>query len=176
MDLAAHKVHRIVGHENVNGCVLRGTTQETQSIPDSTITQVDFASGASTEVYYDTDGAAGDLANNRIIVPEYANWVYVCGHSQWKPQSNGEGIARVHLFRDDDGFGPSSTNEDLYYHNSMVFPILAAGYISMIATTGLWMPIIAAGEKWSLHVYQSTGAATDLALGLGCWLGVWWKP
>lgn len=180
MSQLARDLLALINGENeigVHGTCLRlsnGYNQAVASSP-SPFPKVDF-SGTYGEVFFDTEDAA-DRANSQIIVPSWANWVYVAGHITWANQTNGDGAASCHLFRDDDGGGEAPTLEDLFYHQRIAYPANLGTYISQLATTGLWVPVTAKNEKWSVHAWQNTGGSADLVgSGKELWFAMYFKP
>lgn len=176
MELPKHiKEHAALGVGEIRGTCIRsyGYTPH-QIIPDGLGNQPTLVTfdDLYDNALFDTDNGA-DLVNSRINIPTWATWVWVTAHLAWSPQTNGNTVARLHLWRDG-----SQTNEDLFYHNVVAYPTTANGgtpYISQWGSTGGYVPVVTPGEYWDLRCWQNSGGNVDLDKGLDCWLIAYYK-
>jgi len=145
-------------------------------------------------VLYDSEKAA-DINNSQIIVPTWANFVKVTGHIDFPPQANGNSFASAHLFRNVGanpvysptaltliasgksfqvrGVDSDSPTPEAYYHDRVYYSTLTTGqYISVIGTTGGWIPVMAVNEIWTLYGWQNSGGTVITPQGTGNWLSV----
>ena len=124
-------------------------TDTSQSIPDSTTTALDFASGTSV---FDK-GSIGTLSNGRITVPTGAGGLW------WL-----SGQARVNNFR-------AARNRLSIYKNggaisASIADVFEKGYMGASGQyqniAGTWLINATAGDYFTLHFYQNSGGADTI--------------
>lgn len=132
----------------------------------------------------DTDGMA-DIPNSLINVPSWANYVWVTGHiSLNEPAAVSPCYLSAHLWRSNSALNAAGTlfgvtadgtprpTPEAHYHNRAEFGNSTISYRSVVATTGGWIPVMGANEKWYLVVAQNSGGALDTTSGVEQWLTV----
>lgn len=183
-----------LGGNNFYGCctlVQQTGTQTTIATATSTSLTM-YQKIALDTALVDTHGAA-DLVNSQIVVPSWAKFVRVSGHISFPDQNVGSGHASVHLWRNVNGgvgltttgitYYPLPLNADrptpeAHYHNRVYYPQFnpvgqpaGASYVSVLAATG-WIPVMAAGEIWTLYGWQDSGGSITTPVGVENWLTV----
>lgn len=149
---------------------------------------------AAFDAVLSDDEAAADLANSQIIVPAWANRVRVKGHASFPLAAATSGLVSIHLWRNVRAaqyltragaiYYPSPTDADRptpegRYHNRVYAPTDVGApashiYVSCIAETP-WLPVMALNERWTLYLWQGTGAAITCP-GNEQWLSAEFAP
>lgn len=144
-----------------------------------------------------TESGSADHINNRIITPDWANFVKVTGHLTFDAQNTADARCSCHLWRafqwaDRTPYGelayaaavqPNGTprpTPEMHYHTRAAFltETDASNYSSLVAHTP-WIPVCGLNEEWYLYGWQSCGASVNSnSPGLGGvenWLTVEFK-